>query len=77
MSAKERFVLASSMSSVMVAMVTLIGVLLNLGLQDDFVEHWAKAYFIAWPVATITGFLVMPAARRFTARVLAWIGSSA
>jgi hypothetical protein len=77
MSAKERFVLTASMSSIMVAMVTLIGVLLNLGLRDDFVEQWAKAYFIAWPVAATTGFLVMPAARRFTTRVLTWIGNDA
>jgi Protein of unknown function (DUF2798) len=77
MNAKERFVLAASMSSMMVAMVTLIGVVLNLGLHHDFIEQWAKAYFIAWPVATTTGFLVMPAARRFTTRVLTWIGSVA
>ena len=77
MSSKERFILAASMSSVMVAMVTPIGVLLNLGLQRDFMEQWAKAYFIAWPVAALTGFVVMPLARRFTTRVLTWIGSGA
>jgi hypothetical protein len=77
MTAKERFILAASMSSVMVAMVTLIGVLLNLGLHRGFVEQWAKAYFIAWPVAALTGFAVMPMARRFTARIVTWIGSGA
>jgi Protein of unknown function (DUF2798) len=77
MNAKERFVLAASMSSIMVAMVTLIGVLLNFGLHHGFIEQWAKAYFIAWPVASATGFLVMPAARRLTTRVVAWIGRGA
>ena len=77
MSAKERFILAASMSSVMVAMVTLVAELLNLGLRHDLVEQWAKAYFIAWPVAALTGFVVMPLARRLTARILTWIGSGA
>ena len=66
MSAKERFILAASISSVMVAMVTLVAELLNLGLRHDFVEQWVKAYFIAWPVAALTGFAVMPMARRLT-----------
>jgi hypothetical protein len=70
MSAKERFVLASAMSSVMVAMVTLVATWLNLGLRHDFVLQWAKAYVIAWPIAAVTGFLVMPMAQRLTIRIL-------
>ena len=38
------------------AMVTLLVTYLNLGLRADFVVQWVKAYFIAWPVAAVTGF---------------------
>ena len=71
MDAKSRLILALLMSSVMVLMVTLLVTFLNLGLRSDFVLQWVKAYFIAWPVAAVTGFLVMPVARRLTERVVA------
>ena len=74
---KARFILAATMSSMMVAMVTLIVTWLNLGLRHDFILQWAKAYIIAWPVAAITGHMVMPMARRFTDRVVARIGGAA
>jgi hypothetical protein len=77
MSAMERFILSSTMTSVMVAMVTLVATWLNLGLRHDFVLQWAKAYIIAWPIAALVGFMVLPMARRFTARVLSFIGRDA
>jgi hypothetical protein len=63
---KTRLILALVMSSVMVMMVTLLVTFLNLGLRADFVRQWVKAYFIAWPIAAATGFLVMNPARRLT-----------
>jgi hypothetical protein len=73
MAAKERLILALLMSSVMVLMVTLLVTYLNLGFDPGFLRQWAKAYFIAWPVAASTGFLVMPPARRLTDRIVALI----
>jgi hypothetical protein len=55
----------------MVLMVTLLVTFLNLGLARDFLLQWVKAYFIAWPLAAITAFLVMPPARRLTERIVA------
>ena len=71
---KARFILAATMSSMM---VTLIVTWLNLGLRHDFILQWAKAYIIAWPIAAITGYVVMPMARRFTDRVMDRIGGAA
>jgi len=71
---KTRFILAATMSSMMVAMVTLIVTWLNLGLRHDFILQWAKAYIIAWPIAAITGYAVMPMARRFTDCTVARFG---
>ena len=73
MDAKSRLILALLMSSVMVLMVTLLVTLLDLGLRPDFLTQWVKAYLIAWPVAAITAFLIMPSARRLTERIVARI----
>jgi len=70
MDAKARLILAMLMSSIMVLMVTLLVTFLNLGLRSDFLVQWAKAYVIAWPVAAATAFVIMPAARRLTDRII-------
>jgi hypothetical protein len=62
------------MSAMMVFMVTLLVTYLNLGLRPDFLFQWAKAYFIAWPVAATTGFLTFPIARRATDEIMRLIG---
>ena len=77
MDKKTRFILVTTMTAVMVAMVTLIATWLNIGLTHDFILKWAKAYIIAWPIAAITGYLVMPPARRLTDWVVARIGGAA
>ena len=73
MEAKPRLIFALLMSSVMVFMVTLLVTFLNLGLRQDFLIQWVKAYGIAWPVAAATAFLIMPPARRLTERIVARI----
>ena len=70
MDVKARLILSLLQSSVMVAMVTLLVTWLNIGLRADFILQWVKAYFIAWPVAAATAFVIMPAARRLTERIV-------
>ena len=77
MDKKTRFILVTTMTAVMVAMVTLIATWLNIGLTHDFILKWAKAYIIAWPIAAITGYLVMPPARRLTDWVVGQTGGGA
>ena len=72
-----RFVLATIMTSMMVFMVTLIVTFINLGWRADFLSQWCKAYFIAWPIAAITAFLVMPMAQRVTAALMARVSKAA
>ena len=74
MTAKTRFILVLIMSSMMVFMVTLVVTYVNLGMRPDFLARWVKAYFIAWPVAAATGFVVMPVARRATDGIVRMMG---
>jgi hypothetical protein len=76
MSWKPRLILSIVMTSIMVLMVTLLATWLALGFDANFLRHWIKAYFVAWPVAALTGFLFMPAARRITDRIMAMFGQT-
>jgi Protein of unknown function (DUF2798) len=77
MDGKARLILVTTMTAMMVLMVTLIATLINIGPRHDFVLQWMKAYVIGWPVAAVTGYLIMPAARRFTTRMVAMIDGTA
>ena len=70
MDGKTRLILVLLMTSVMVLMVTLLATYLNLGLRSDFFVQWMKSYVIGWPVAALTGYVVMPTARRLTGRIV-------
>ena len=74
---KTRIILVSTMTSVMVLMVTLIATYLNIGLRHDFLVQWIKAWLVGWPIAAVTGYFIMPAARRFTTRVVNLIDGTA
>jgi hypothetical protein len=50
---------------------------LNLGAVPDFLLQWAKAYFLAWPVAAGTAFTIMPGCRRLTDRIVARLEQTA
>lgn len=73
MDRKTRLILVTSMTAIMVLMVTLVATFINLGLASSFVVQWMKAYFVSWPIAAVTGYLVMPAARRLTDRIVTLI----
>ena len=77
MDGKARLILVTTMTALMVLMVTLVATLLNIGLRSDFLFQWIKAYLIGWPIAAITGYFFMPAARRFTTRIVNLIDGTA
>lgn len=67
---RVRGLTAVFMTAVMVAMVTLIVTWLNLGFDPGFLRQWSKAFLIAWPIAAVTGFFVMPGARGLAENLL-------
>lgn len=77
MEGKARLILAATVSSMMVFMVTLIGTIVHLGFVADFLYEWAKAYVVSYPIAAATAYLVMPMARRFTSRTVNLIDGAA
>lgn len=67
---RVRALTAALMTIVMVALVTLVATWLALGFDPGFAWQWGKAFLIAWPIAALTAFLVMPAARRLAERIV-------
>ena len=45
----------------------------NIGLRADFVGGWLSAFFIGWPIASLTGLIAFPYVRRATAGIVALI----
>ena len=67
---RVRALMATFMTIVMVALVTLIATWLAVGFDPHFLRQWAKAYAVAWPIAAVTAFLVMPSARLLAERIV-------
>jgi hypothetical protein len=73
MEAKPRLILAALISSVMVLLVTFLVAVLDLGWRAGVLNRRVKAYVLAWPMAAITAFFIIPPARPLTERVAALI----
>lgn len=67
---KVRALTAALMTIIMVAIVTFVATWLALGFDPTFLRQWAKAFVVAWPIAAITGFFVMPGARKIAERLV-------
>jgi hypothetical protein len=67
---RVRALTAALMTIVMVAIVTFVATALALGLDPDFLRQWGKAFIVAWPIAAVTAFFVMPGARKIAERLI-------
>jgi Protein of unknown function (DUF2798) len=67
---RVRALTAALMTIVMVTIVTFVATWLAVGIDPGFLWQWAKAFFVAWPIAAGTAFFVMPGARRLAERLL-------
>lgn len=67
---RVRALTAALMTVVMVALVTCVATWLALGFDSAFMRQWAKAFVVAWPIAAITAFFVMPGARKLAERLV-------
>jgi hypothetical protein len=71
MEGKAKFIFPILATGVVVFVVSCVVTCTNIGLRADFVPRWLSAFFIGWPVASITGFLAFPYVRRATAGIVA------
>lgn len=62
----QPIVMAGIMAFIMTAFITW----LNLGWRPDFLRLWARAFVIAWPVASMAAFVAASIAPKITQAIL-------
>ncbi len=67
---KNRFHLVFSllMGAMMISLMTLVITFVNVGLVEDFVSRWLRAFLIAYVVGVPVIYFLAPTARKLTAR---------
>ena len=73
MEGKARFIFPVLATALIVFCVSAVVTFSNIGLRADFVIRWLSAFFIGWPVASVTGLIAFPYIRRATTGIVAMI----
>ncbi len=73
MQSEERYVFPVLATMVIVFVASAAVTFVNIGPRGDFFLRWLSAFVVGWPVAAVTGFVVLPFVRRITLRLIAWI----
>jgi hypothetical protein len=61
------------MAGVMAFLMTALITFLNIGMPQDYVARWLKAFAIAWPAAAVAAYIAIPLARTATGRIVIWM----
>jgi hypothetical protein len=67
---KFHLVFSLIMGALMISLMTLVITFVNVGLVEDFVGRWLRAFLIAYVVGVPVIFFLAPMARKITGRVL-------
>ena len=73
MEGKAKFIFPVLATGIIVFVVSCVVTFSNIGLRADFVTRWFSAFFVGWPVASVTGLIAFPYAGRATTGIVALI----
>ncbi len=73
MEGKAKIIFPILTTGIIVFLVSCVVTFTNIELRADFVSRWLSAFFIGWPVASVTGLVVFPYIRRATTGIVALI----
>ncbi len=65
---KFHLVFSIIMGAMMISLMTLVITFVNVGLVEDFIGRWLRAFLIAYVVGVPVIFFLAPMARKMTAR---------
>jgi len=71
MDGKAKFIFPILATGIIVFVVSCVVTFINIGLRADFVTRWLSAFFVGWPMASVTGLVVFPFVRRATVGIVA------
>jgi hypothetical protein len=67
---KFHLVFSLVMGALMISLMNLVITFVNVGLVEDFVGRWLRAFLIAYVVGVPVIFFLAPMARKITGRLL-------
>ena len=67
---RVRALTGALMTLVICVIVTFVATWLAVGFDPTFVRQWVKAFVVAWPIAAMTAYFVLPSARRIAERMV-------
>jgi hypothetical protein len=70
MEGKAKLIFPILATGIVVFIVSCVVTFSNIGLRADFVPRWLSAFFIGWPVASVTGLIAVPYVRRATSGIV-------
>lgn len=73
MEGKARITFPVLATGIVVFVVSCVVTFSNIGLCPDFIARWLSAFFIGWPIASVTGLIAFPYVRRATTGIVALI----
>jgi len=71
---KFHLIFSFIMGAMMISLMTLVITFVNVGMVQDFVGRWLRAFLIAYVVGVPVIFLLAPMARKITGRLLGMPG---
>jgi hypothetical protein len=71
MEGKAKFIFPVLATGIVVFVVSCVVTFSNIGLRA--VTRWLSAFFVGWPVASVTGLIAFPYVRRATTGIVAAI----
>ena len=71
---KFHLVFSAIMGALMISLMTLVITFVNVGLIEDFLGRWMRAFLIAYVVGVPVIFFLAPMARKITGRLLGMPG---
>jgi Protein of unknown function (DUF2798) len=74
MNLKPKHIQPVIMAGIMACLMTGFVTWLNLGFPENYFALWARAFVIAWPIATCAAFLAIPVSVKLTGKILNWLG---
>jgi len=67
---KFHLVFSFIMGALMISLMTLVITFVNVGMVQDFLDRWLRAFAIAYVVGVPVIFFLAPMARKITGRLL-------
>jgi hypothetical protein len=71
---KFHLIFSFIMGAMMISLMTLVITFVNVGMVQDFVGRWLRAFLIAYVVGVPVIFFLAPMARKITGRLLGMPG---